>query len=102
MSDRPAERAFFEAGAAAQFAFAFSGAIIPDGDSWRPCPEVLTESEAVRYLRLDLIDVKDRSAALSHYRKKGLLRATQIGKSVRYLRIELNQLLKKLTDENSR
>ena len=26
-----------------------------------PCPELLTEEEAIRYLRLDLIDVKDPS-----------------------------------------
>ena len=72
------------------------------GDPPRPCPEVLTEDEAVRYLRLDLIDVKDPAETLRYYRGKGLLRGTQIGKAVRYRRVELDRLLDRLTEENPR
>ena len=72
------------------------------GDPPRPCPEVLTEEEAVRYLRLDLIDVKDPTDTLRYYRNKGLLRGTQIGKAVRYRRVELDRLLDRLTEENPR
>ncbi len=72
------------------------------GDPPLPCFEVLTASEAVRYLRLDEIDVADPVATLNYYRKKGLLRATQIGKAVRYRRVELDRLLDRLTEGNPR
>jgi len=68
----------------------------------QPCPEVLTESEAVRYLRLDLIDVKDPADTLRYYRKAGLLRATQLGKAVRYRRSELDSFLDRQTQDNPR
>lgn len=68
----------------------------------QPCPEVLTEDEAVRYLRLDLIDVKDPANTLRYYRKAGLLRATQLGKAVRYRRIELDRFLDRQTEDNLR
>jgi hypothetical protein len=67
-----------------------------------PCPELLTEEEAVRYLRLDLIDVDDPAGTLRYYRNRGLLRGTQVGKCVRYRRIELERLLDRLTDSNPR
>ncbi len=66
------------------------------------CPELLTEDEAIRYLRLDLIDVEEPSNTLRYYRKQGLLRATQVGKCVRYRRIELDRLLDNLTESNPR
>ena len=71
-------------------------------DPPRPCPEVLTEAEAATYLRLDLIDVKDPAATLRYYRDQGLLRATQIGKAVRYRRVELERFLDRLTEHNPR
>jgi len=75
--------------------------ILP-GDPWQPCPELLTEDEAVRYLRLDQIDTDDPAGALRYYRKRGLLRATQVGKCIRYRRVELDRLLERLTDTNPR
>jgi hypothetical protein len=76
-------------------------AVLP-GPTPQPCPELLTEEEAVRYLRLDLIDVEDPAGTLGYYRRRGLLRATQVGKCIRYRRIELERLLDRLTDENPR
>ncbi len=76
-------------------------AILP-GDPPGPCPEVLTEEEAIRYLRLDETSVKDPSRTLRYYRGKGWLRATQVGRRVRYRRVELDQLLDRLTEENPR
>jgi hypothetical protein len=76
-------------------------AILP-GDPPSPCPELLTEAEAIRYLRLDLIDVEEPANTLRYYRKQGLLRATQVGKCVRYRRIELDRLLDNLTETNAR
>lgn len=75
--------------------------ILP-GDPPSPCPELLTEAEAIRYLRLDLIDVEEPASTLRYYRRRGLLRATQVGKCVRYRRVELNKLLDRLTEENPR
>lgn len=35
-------------------------AVLPDGDGgFTPCPELLTEREAIRFLRLDDISVED-------------------------------------------
>ena len=79
----------------------FGFPILP-GDPWQPCPELLTEDEAVRYLRLDQIGTDDPAGALRYYRKKGLLRATQVGKCIRYRRVELDRLLEQLTETNPR
>jgi hypothetical protein len=67
-----------------------------------PCPDLLTEEEAIRYLRLDLIDIKDRRATLARYRKEGHLRGTQISKRVFYLRDELDGFLGTMTEHNPR
>jgi len=78
-------------------------AVLPDGNGgFTPCPELLTESEAIRFLRLDGIGVEDPANTLRYYRKKGLLRATQVGKCIRYRRIELERLLDRLTETNPR
>jgi hypothetical protein len=66
------------------------------------CPDLLTEEEAIRYLRLDLIDIKNPDETLQRYRKEGHLRGTQISKKVFYLRNELDALLQKLTEINPR
>ena len=77
--------------------------ILPNGNGgFTACPELLTEEEAIRYLRLDGIHVEDPAGTLRYYRKKGLLRATQVGKSIRYRRIELERLLDRLTESNPR
>ena len=77
--------------------------VLPDGNGgFTPCPELLTESEAIRFLRLDGIDTEDPANTLRYYRKKGLLRATQVGKCIRYRRIELEKLLERLTEANPR
>jgi len=78
-------------------------AVLPDskGD-FVPCPELLTEDEAIRFLRLDGISVHDPATTLKYYRKKGLLRATQVGKCIRYRRVELEKLLDRLTEVNPR
>jgi len=78
-------------------------AVLPDGNGgFTPCPELLTENEAIRFLRLDSIDVEDPANTLRYYRKKGLLQATQVGKCIRYRRIELEKLLDRLTEANPR
>ena len=62
-----------------------------------PCPDLLTEEEAIRYLRLD--DAKDPAQTLYRYRQKGLLKGTQVGRWVRYRRSELEKFLDNQTRE---
>ncbi len=64
--------------------------ILP-GDPPEPCPELLTEVEAIRYLRLDTVGIDNPAATLKRYRDMGLLRGTQISKKVFYLRVELDR-----------
>lgn len=64
-------------------------AILP-GNPAQPCPEVMTQGEAIRYLRLD--GDKNPSRTLQYYRERGLLRATQVGRHLLYRRIELERL----------
>ena len=79
----------------------WSQVILP-GDPTQPCPELLTEEEATRYLRLDTIDIKNPRETLARYRKTGMLRATQISKALFYRRIELDAFLERQTDSNRR
>ena len=64
------------------------------------CPELLTAEEAVRYLRLDDAGGKNPERSLAYYRREWGLRATQIGRKLRYRRCELDRLLERLTEEN--
>jgi hypothetical protein len=85
------------------FPRSMTNAIIPVGNGgFTPCPELLTEQEAISYLRLDMIDIEDPASTLRYYRKKGLLQGTQVGKCVRFRRIELEKLLDRLTEINPR
>ena len=76
--------------------------ILP-GAYLQPCPELLTDEEAIRYLRLDTIDgLKNPKESLARYRASGMLRGTQVSKRVFYRRIELDRFLDRLTIENPR
>ena len=68
----------------------------------QPCPELLTAEEAIVYLRLDETGVADPERTLKYYREKRRLRATQVGRQIRYRRVELDRLLDRLTDDNPR
>ena len=67
------------------------------GDPPQPCQELLTEDEAIRYLRLDTINIADPLATLRRYRQRGLLRGTQISKRIFYRRTELDRFIERLT-----
>jgi hypothetical protein len=68
-----------------------------------PCPELLTEEEAIRYLRLDTITgLRNPKETLARYRANGMLRGTQVSKRVFYRRVELERFLERLTTENPR
>ena len=78
------------------------GVPILPGNPPEPCPELLTEAEAIRYLRLDQIGIEEPARTLFYYRRRGLLRATQVGKCIRYRRIELERFLERATESNPR
>jgi len=72
----------------------YGPAILP-GSPPGPCPELLTEEEAIRYLRLD--GDANPSRTLKYYREKGLIRATYVGRHLRYRRVELELFLGRQT-----
>lgn len=60
---------------------------------------VLTEDEAIHFLRLDVHGPTKPARTLRHYREKGLLRATRIGRNLRYPEKELLRFLDQVTDQ---
>jgi len=72
-------------------------------DNIVPMPELLTEDEAIQFLRLDVDGPKDPSLSLRYYREHGLLKGTKVGKRIRYRKQELIRFLDILdTQDNSR
>ena len=76
-----------------------SPSYFPDG---QPVPDLLTEEEAIIFLRLDKDGPANPSQTLKYYRDQGLLKGTQIGKRLRYQRIELLRFLDMMTDKTNR
>ena len=57
-------------------------------------PDLLTEEEAIKFLRLDGEGgPKDPSTTLEYYRSEDRLKATKVGKRLRYLKSELLNFL---------
>ncbi|MHC4674587.1 MAG: helix-turn-helix domain-containing protein [Planctomycetota bacterium] len=83
------------------YALQFLGPTLP-GNPPQLCPELLTEDEAIRYLRLDTINISDPSATLRRYREHRLLRGTQISKRIFYRRAELDRFIERVTEGNPR
>ena len=54
---------------------------------------LLTEEEAIRFLKLDDGTTKHPESCLAYYRSEGVLRATRVGKKLRYLKSELLKFL---------
>ncbi len=76
---------------------------LPDGRGGMTlCPELLTEAEAIRYLRLDTVAIGDPTETLRRYRERRLLRATQVSRRLFYRRIELDRFLERQTEHISR
>jgi len=87
-------------GQKAKYSFS-TPAILPDGNGgFTPCPELLTEDEAIRYLRLDIDGPHNPNGTLKYYRDPGVLRAVRIGRNLRYPRKELDLMVEKLLDRN--
>ena len=60
-------------------------------------PELLTEQEAIIFLRLDIDGPQNPKVALKHFRDKGLLRPTKIKKKYCYQRKELLRFIDLMT-----
>jgi hypothetical protein len=74
--------------------------VLPDGNGgYTPCPELLTEDEAIRYLRLDVSGPQNPQGTLKYYRDQGVLRAVQVGRNLRYPRKELDLMVEKLLEK---
>ena len=70
--------------------------VLPDGKGgFHPCPELLTQKEAEKFLRLD--DQSNPSLTLRYYREQKKLRATHIGKTLKYSRKELEKFIAEMT-----
>lgn len=54
-----------------------------------PVPPVMTEEDVIRLLRLDETGTKHPGRTLESYRKKGLLRAVQVGRLLRYRLVDV-------------
>lgn len=79
-----------------------TSSVLPVGPP-SPCPELLTEEEAIRYLRLDTITgLRNPKETLARYRASGMLRGTQVSKRVFYRRVELERVLERPTTESPR
>ena len=70
---------------------------MPDG---KPVPEVMLESELIRFLRLDELGVKNPPGTLRNYREKGKLMATSIGGYNVYTRTSALEFLQTMTKKN--
>ncbi len=72
--------------------------VLPDGNGgFTPCPELLTKSEAIRYLRLDIDGPAKPENTLRYYREKKKLKGTKIGKKLLYSRKALDEFMEKMT-----
>lgn len=65
-----------------------------------PAPFLMTEAETVRLLRLT--ENADPYQSLKRYRDKGWLRATQVGRDVRYQLSDVLKFLEKAQEANPR
>ena len=73
--------------------------IMSDGrGGYIPVPTLLTEAEALLYLRLDTLGRKDPAKTLQYYREKHLLKATRIGNVNFYTRESLDEFLATMTN----
>jgi len=76
--------------------------ILPGPDGNQPCPDLLTEPETIRFLRLDVDGPEKPEKTLQYYREKGLLRATRVGRRLRYQRKELLDFLDRITERTNK
>ena len=60
-------------------------------------PDLLTEDEAIKFLRLDVAGPANPKNTLRYYRNRGLLKGTKIGRRVIYMKKSLLEFAEKMT-----
>ncbi len=65
-------------------------------------PYLLTEEEAIKFLRLDTDTIKNPHRTLKYYRDKAQLRGTRIGNNYCYTKKELLAFIDRATDWTNR
>lgn len=81
---------------------ALAASWMPDGKGGlQPVPDLMTESELIRYLRLDSINVKNTYNTLYRYRKMGL-KAVQVSKAVLFPKKSVEEFIEKQIKSNPR
>ena len=78
-----------------------STAFLP-GDPPRPCPEILTEEEAIAYLRLPDMGVKNPKHSMYRWRHMGMLVGIKYSKEIVYRRSDLDAFVERYQRENPR
>lgn len=74
-----------------------------DGNgSFQPTPDILTQKEAIRFLRLDTIQIRFPQNTLQRYRKESGLKTVQIGRQILYPKKELEKFVEKQMEKNPR
>jgi hypothetical protein len=77
-------------------------AVLSDGNGgFAPCPDLLTESEAIRFLRLDDNGCNSKRT-LKYYRDSGRLIAIRVGRENRYRLDDLRNFLTEKSQEKQR
>ena len=69
---------------------------MPDGT---PVPEVMLESELIKFLRLEELGIKNPVNTLRYYRERGKLQATPIGGRNAYTRRAACEFLEVMTQK---
>ncbi len=67
-----------------------------------PAPELLTEAEAVRFLRIDQMAVKNPGSTLRRYRDCGQLKAIQISRELLYPLASLLEFIERQLEDAPR
>ena len=71
---------------------------MPNGS---PAPDLLTEEEAIIFLRLDRDGPANPKKTLKYYRDEGMLRGTRVGHKYFYQRKELLEFLDRATERSN-
>jgi hypothetical protein len=82
-----------------QYVPASQQSFFPNG---QPVPDLMTENEAITFLRLNEDGPDDPSRSLKYYRDRGLLHGTRIGKKVRYSKKSLLNFIDEMTQRTAK
>lgn len=73
-------------------------AALPDGKGgYSPAPQLMTAEEAIRYLRIDTLGVKNPDKTLKRYVGLGVLKATRIGGKNFYMQKSCDNFCRAMT-----